>query len=118
MSKGSPFCPVSDLASASGTVRTIGRTTSYLPAEELVILEEGGHSVTVDVKLLHPFWFKHGAVVQFIGEAECVGSDGLFRQIFKAYLMREMEGLNLDLYLKARKLWMEAFDDDCLEARR
>ena len=104
------FCSVSGIESSSGTVRTIGRTTSYSPTEEQVVLEEGGSSVVVDVKLLHPFCFKHGAVVQFIGETTWLETEGPLRLLFKTYLVREMEGVNLEFYLKARKLWEESFE--------
>ena len=102
------FCPVAGLKRASGRVRIVGRTTSYSPNEEQVTLEEGGSSVVVDVKLLHPFCFNRGAVVQFIGEASWLETEGHPRVVFKAYLMREMEGIDIEFYLKVRHLWEKA----------
>ena len=108
-----PIAPVQDLADASpsgnrrrcslgDSVRTVGRLKSQR-SEEVVIIEEGGFDLEVDVSLACECAFRVGSLYQFIGELEDQrDSEGACtKRVLLARVARNVDGLDIPLYYRA-----------------
>lgn len=83
-------------------VRTIGRLKEYNVKNSLMIIEDFKTSaeLTVDCQIIEPFPFKQGSLYQLCGELD--GSRTKSSSVvFKAHLHRCVDGLDVDVYMKA-----------------
>lgn len=72
------------------------------PAESLVINTSG----------IEPFAYKEGALFQFIGELDEEEIEGKNMLVLRAILYRNVDGLDLNMFLKAHATRMEELGRD------
>ncbi len=106
--------------SQEGIIRVIGRVEQYDIRHSLLVLQDPSSQslqIAVDVSNLEPFRPKIGVLHQFIGEADYKdmhicdeGSGDKKWVIVKALLHRSMDGLNMEMYLKALEVRMKNLD--------
>lgn len=91
-----------NLETLSGLVRVVGFARGFQSDAQILELEYDRGTVLVDVKYVHPFWYKPSALFQIIGEAKRQAEGGQW--VLKAYLYRNMDGLDHKLYHKVLNL--------------
>ncbi len=84
------------------TVRTIGRLKQYNVKESVMSIEDlrTFAELMVDCRIIEPFSFRQGALYQFCGELDGSKTKST-NVVLKAHLYRCVEGLDMDIYMKA-----------------
>lgn len=121
------FASIPDLLASSdpselGLVRIVGRLESYDSENSILWLRDHHQTasvqeqVAVDVTNIEPFPYRRGTLYQFIGESDFravaqVGNSKTSTEcvVLKALLSRCVDGLDMEMYLKAHEVRMQDF---------